>query len=159
MAIGVEEGVAPEAAPVARLSDHPDQEVIEAAGGVVWRRGDDGRVEVLIVHRPKYDDWTLPKGKLDPGEGHEQAALREVEEETGLRPALGPELRSTEYEDRFGRPKRVRYWAMEAVEGEFEPNREVDEVRWLGVEQARDVLSYDRDREVLDAFSQLVTGA
>jgi len=144
---------------VARLSDHPDQEVVEAAGGVVWRRADDGRVEVLVVHRPKYDDWTLPKGKLDDDEEHEEAARREVEEETGVRGVLGAELPSTEYADRFGRRKRVRYWAMEAVGGDFEPNREVDEVRWLGVEQARDLLSYDRDREVLDAFSRLVSGA
>jgi 8-oxo-dGTP pyrophosphatase MutT (NUDIX family) len=158
VAVGLAEGVAPEAAPVARLNDR-GQEVIEAAGGLVWRRGDDGGIEILIVHRPKYDDWTLPKGKLDPGEDHVQAALREVEEETGLRPVLGPELPSTEYDDRFGRPKRVRYWAMEAVGGRFEPNREVDEVRWLPPGRARQMLSYDRDGEVLDAFSELVTGA
>jgi 8-oxo-dGTP diphosphatase len=137
---------------VARLSDQSDKEVVEAAGGVVWRRGDDGQVEVLVVHRPKYDDWTLPKGKLDAGEGHQDAALREVEEETGQRALLGPELPSTRYDDRFGRPKRVRYWAMEAAGGAFEPNREVDEVRWLPPEHARQMLSYDRDREVLDAL-------
>ena len=151
MATGVGEGVAQEAAQVARLSDRNDQEVVEAAGGVVWRRGDDGQ-EVLVVHRPKYDDWTLPKGKLDPREGHEEAALREVEEETGMLGVLGPELPSTTYDDRFGRRKRVRYWAMEAAGGRFEPNREVDEVRWLTPEHARQLLSYDRDRDVLDAL-------
>src|SRR3954463_8077930 len=91
-----------------------DAEVL-AAGGVVIR--DDGRI--AVVHRPKYDDWSLPKGKLDPGEGFEEAALREVEEETGLRSRLGRELPSTEYTDSKGRPKLVRYWQMEPIEGEF----------------------------------------
>jgi 8-oxo-dGTP diphosphatase len=115
---------------------------IRAAGGVVSR---DGRV--AVVHRPKYDDWSLPKGKLDPGESFEDAALREVEEETGLRCTLVRELPAVEYEVR-GKPKLVRYWAME-VEDEtpFEPNEEVDEVRWLEPDEALALLSYDRDRE------------
>jgi 8-oxo-dGTP diphosphatase len=121
---------------------------VEAAGGVVVR---DGRV--AVVHRPKYDDWTLPKGKLDPGEGFEEAALREVEEETGLRAELGPELPPTRYRDSKGRPKVVRYWRMTSVEGEFQPTDEVDELRWLEPEEATRLLSYDRDREVVQAVS------
>jgi 8-oxo-dGTP diphosphatase len=115
---------------------------VEAAGGVVLRGG-----RVAVVHRPKYDDWSLPKGKLDPGESFEDAALREVEEETGLRCSLVRELPAVQYEVR-GRPKLVRYWAME-VEGEtpFEPNEEVDEIRWLEPDEALALLSYDRDRE------------
>ena len=122
---------------------------VEAAGGVV--QGDDGRV--LLVHRPRYDDWTLPKGKLDPGESFEQAALREVREETGLECTLGRELATTEYRDNKDRPKVVRYWEMTAQGGEFEPNDEVDEVRWLALDEAVDELTYDRDREVLAGFS------
>jgi 8-oxo-dGTP diphosphatase len=115
---------------------------VQAAGGVVLR---DGRL--AVVHRPRYDDWSLPKGKLDPGESFEDAALREVEEETGLRCRLVRELPAVEYEVR-GRPKLVRYWAME-VEDEtpFAPNDEVDEVRWLEPHEALALLSYDRDRE------------
>ena len=150
MAEHVGEGVAQEAAAVARLSEGND--VVQAAGGVVWRRGDNGETEVLLVHRPKYDDWTLPKGKLDPGERHEDAAAREVEEETGVRAALGPELPSTSYTDRHGRPKLVRYWAMEAEGGEFRPNAEVDEVRWLPQEDAVHALSYDHDGAVVRAL-------
>jgi 8-oxo-dGTP diphosphatase len=124
---------------------------VEAAGGVIWRPGDDG-VEVLVVHRPRYDDWTFPKGKLDPGESHEQAALREVEEETGLRCRLGEEVAAVSYRDQRGRSKRVRYWAMTVDGGEFEPNAEVDRIRWLPIPQARAVLTYGHDGCVLDAF-------
>jgi 8-oxo-dGTP diphosphatase len=109
------------------------------------RRGD----EVLLVHRPKYDDWTLPKGKLDKGESFEDAARREVEEETGFVCELGEELQSTTYHDRHGRLKLVRYWEMTPVEGEFVPNDEVDELRWLARDEARELLSYERDRDVL----------
>ena len=130
----------------------PETSLVEAAGGVVWRRSAGGVIEILLVHRPRYDDWTVPKGKLDAGETHAGAALREVEEETGLRCALGPELASTSYRDRRGRPKRVRYWAMTPVGGRFTPTDEVDEVRWLPVEEAKALLSYPRDREVLDAL-------
>jgi 8-oxo-dGTP pyrophosphatase MutT (NUDIX family) len=152
VARSVGEGVAQAAAAVARLSENGD--VVEAAGGVVWRRGDDGRVEVLLVHRPKYDDWTLPKGKLDAGERYQDAARREVEEETGVRGALGEELPTTSYTDRHGRPKVVRYWAIEAEGGDFRPNREVDEVRWLPAEDAIAALSYDHDGEVVKALGK-----
>ena len=118
----------------------------------MWRHGSDGEPEVLIVHRPKYDDWSLPKGKLDAGERHRQAAVREVEEETGYLVTLGDELPSTSYNDRYGRPKRVRYWTMTLAGGEFTPNDEVDEIRWLSVDDALSMLTYDRDRSVLQAF-------
>jgi 8-oxo-dGTP diphosphatase len=121
---------------------------VEAAGGVVL--DEDGRV--VLVHRPRYDDWTLPKGKLDPGESFEEAALREVEEETGLRCRLVRELPSIEYRDAKRRPKVVRYWLME-VEADvgFVPNDEVDELRRLPIDEALALLTYDRDRDVLRA--------
>jgi 8-oxo-dGTP diphosphatase len=119
---------------------------VEAAGGVVAREG-----RVLLVHRPRYDDWTLPKGKLDPGESFEQAALREVEEETGLRCRLVRELPPTFY-DVSGRPKVVRYWLMEPeADAPFTPNDETDELRWLTPREALSLLTYDRDREVVAA--------
>lgn len=126
-------------------------ERVEAAGGVVWRRRK-GRVEVAVVHRPRYDDWTLPKGKLDPGESHEEAARREVLEETGLQVVLGDELASCSYTDNRGRPKRVRYWAMTVTGGGFVPNDEVDQLVWLPLGEASRSLSYRRDREVLASF-------
>ena len=117
---------------------------VEAAGGVVLSDG-----QVLLVHRPRYDDWTLPKGKLDRGESFEEAALREVKEETGLVCRLGHELPSSEYRDNKDRPKIVRYWLMEVEDGEFEANDEVDEVRWVSLDEAAGELTYERDREVL----------
>jgi 8-oxo-dGTP diphosphatase len=130
---------------------------VKAAGGVVWRRSD-GDVEIAVVHRPRYDDWSLPKGKLDEGEGFEDAALREVEEETGLRCRLGRELGETHYEDRKGRPKVVRYWAMTDCDGEFEPNEEVDELRWVPIADAKGVLTYDFDRELVDRVAAEAQG-
>jgi 8-oxo-dGTP diphosphatase len=129
-------------------------ELVRAAGGVVWRLdgGGGGQVEVLVVHRPKYDDWSFPKGKLDPGETDEQAAVREVEEETGLRCTLGHELAGTSYIDRKGRPKVVRYWEMTVSGGELVPNDEVDRARWMRPAEADRVLSYDRDRALLASF-------
>jgi 8-oxo-dGTP diphosphatase len=118
---------------------------VEAAGGVVLNP----EGEVAVVYRPKYDDWTLPKGKLEPGETWEQAAVREVQEETGFVCDLGDELGSVSYTDRHGRPKVVRYWRMTTCEGEFTPNNEVSELRWLSREEAGRQLSFDRDREVL----------
>jgi len=117
---------------------------IHAAGGVVSRHG-----EVLVIHRPKYDDWSFPKGKLDDGESWEDAAVREVEEETGLQCSLGPEVGSTSYVDSHGRPKVARYWLMRPEGGEFEPTDEVDEIAWLRPEEAAERLSYERDRLLL----------
>jgi 8-oxo-dGTP diphosphatase len=119
---------------------------VRAAGGMVVREG-----LVALVHRPRYDDWTLPKGKLDKGETFEDAALREVEEETGLHARLVRELPPVNYEVR-GRPKVVRYWLMEVESDEgFVANDEVDEVRWVEPAEALALLTYDRDRDVLAA--------
>jgi 8-oxo-dGTP diphosphatase len=124
----------------------PVSDRVDAAGGVVVRDG-----QVLLVHRPRYDDWTFPKGKLDPGESFEDAAVREVEEETGLRCNLVRELPATRYEVN-GRPKLVRYWLMEPeAEAPFAPNDETDELRWLPPREALALLTYDRDRDVVAA--------
>ena len=126
---------------------------VTANGGVVWRQGDDGP-EVLLVHRPKYDDWTFPKGKNEPREDDEACAVREVEEETGLRCALGRELPMTTYHDSLGRAKQVRYWVMTVESSQpREPDDEVDASEWLAVDAARERLSYGRDLPVLDAFA------
>jgi 8-oxo-dGTP diphosphatase len=122
--------------------------VIRAAGGVVVR-GD----EVLVVHRPRHDDWTFPKGKAHPDETDEDCAVREVEEETGLRCALERELPGTEYVDAHGRPKRVRYWLMRPLGGRLAFVHEVDDARWLTPDAARELLTYDRDHAVLDALA------
>lgn len=121
---------------------------VTAAGGVVVRPAGDG-IEVAVVHRPRYGDWSLPKGKLEPGEGFAEAALREVEEETGLRCELGAELQPSRYRDRHGRGKLVRWWLMRPLGGEFEPNREVDAMRWLPLADAIEALAYDGDRELI----------
>jgi 8-oxo-dGTP diphosphatase len=131
----------------------PEAAEVKASGGVVWRRGDGGTLELVVVHRPRYDDWSLPKGKLDPGEGWEDAALREVEEEVGLRCRLGEELPPVHYRDNKGREKAVRYWLMEPEPGAapFTPNHEVDEMRWVDVETAVALLSYPHDAELVRA--------
>jgi 8-oxo-dGTP diphosphatase len=121
---------------------------IAAAGGLVVRDGIGGS-EVAVVHRPRYDDWSLPKGKLAAGEAWSAAALREVEEETGFRCALGPELEPASYRDRKGRPKLVRWWLMRPLSGDFQPNDEVDELRWLPPEAAIELLDYEHDRELV----------
>ncbi len=134
--------------------DSNDDPEVRAAGGVLLRQGA-GRIEVAVIHRPKYGDWSLPKGKLDGDENFEQAALREVREETGMEAELGPELSPVSYRDRKGRTKLVRYWLMRPTGGGFEPGSEVDELRWLDAEDAQRQLSYEHDaalvREALDA--------
>jgi 8-oxo-(d)GTP phosphatase len=128
-------------------------ELVRAAGGVLRRVGPNG-VEVLLVHRPRYDDWTFPKGKAQPGESDEETAVREVEEETGLTARLGVELPATQYRDSRGRPKVVRYWTMQPESGSFEPHDEIDAIRWVPVAEAPSALSYDRDLDVLEALRQ-----
>ncbi len=128
-----------------------EQAQVKAAGCVVHRGGADG-LEVAIIHRPRYDDWSLPKGKLDPGESWAEAAVREVEEEIGVRGELGDELEPVRYRDHKGRDKVVRYWLMEATEpaAAFSANDEVDELEWVPVEEALARLSYDVDRETVE---------
>lgn len=120
---------------------------IVAAGGIVWRN--EGRVEVLLVHRPGYDDWSFPKGKVDPDETPRRAARREVAEETGYVCRLGPALGAIDYETTRGYPKVVHYWAMEATAGSFRKNSEVDDVAWLTPKKALKHLTYERDREFM----------
>jgi 8-oxo-dGTP diphosphatase len=133
--------------------------VVRAAGGVVVRAGRD-EPEILIVHRPRYDDWSLPKGKLEQGEDAADAALREVEEETAYRCRLGPEIASVRYRDQRGRPKEVRYWRMDVErEGTFRANDEVDQRRWLTVRDAVEALTHDSDREVVAQFARRLESA
>ena len=119
--------------------------LIRAAGGVVVRDGN-----VLLVHRARYDDWSLPKGKLEPGETWEDAAVREVHEETGVRGRLGEYLGESHYSVKGG-PKTVRWWLM-STDDEAAPSNEVDAVRWVGVEEAKRLLSYLHERQLLDAL-------
>lgn len=126
-----------------------DTDEVRAAGGVVLRPGPGGP-EVLVVHRPRYDDWSLPKGKLDPGEDFEGAAIREVEEETGVMGRLGAQLPTTRYRDRHGTPKVVRWWRMHVVTNHHRAaDDEVDDVRWLPVDQAPGRLTYAADLDLL----------
>jgi 8-oxo-dGTP pyrophosphatase MutT (NUDIX family) len=176
--------VQPEGAQPAKAN--PTRPTVRAAGGAVWRRVPTG-IEVVLVHRPAYDDWAFAKGKLEPGEADEEAAVREVREETGLPCRLGAELPSTTYVDGQGRPKTVRYWSMTVVRGPVvrggvargdaptvassvedgpfdaplapqpKARREVDDVRWFPLENARRHLTYPRDVVVLDALSDLLS--
>src|SRR3954470_10904779 len=119
----------------------------KAAGGVVLRDG-----MIAVVHRPKYDDWSLPKGHVEEGETWEQAALREVAEELGIHARTVRALDPVRYRTPKGRDKEVRYWLMEPVSGEFTPNDEVDDVRWLAPDEARSALSYEADRTLIESL-------
>ena len=123
-------------------------EVVQAAGGLVVRRQGEA-LQIVVVHRPEQHDWSFPKGKLEIGETLEMAGLREVREETGMSCRLLRFVGHTEYVDRKGRPKAVAYWVMAAEGGYFAPNSEVDELRWLSLENATRILSYPRDQELV----------
>jgi len=126
-----------------------------SAGGLVWRRSDEGVVEVVVCYRPYRVDWSFPKGKLQGAETFEEAAIREVFEETGLHCKLGTYVGFVNYVDRKDRPKVVIYWLMEMTGGAFTANDEVSELRWVSVDEARQLVTYDRDRSVLQLFSRL----
>jgi 8-oxo-dGTP diphosphatase len=125
---------------------------MRAAGGLVFRPAVDGHIEILLVHRAQYDDWGFPKGKNDPGESDEDCAVREVEEETGHRCAIERELGEARYRDAKDRGKVVRYFVMRALSGSFTPHEEIDDARWVPVDEAAGVLTYERDRELLARF-------
>jgi len=136
---------------VPKKSDPP---AILAAGAVLWRYAEDSdTTEVAVVHRPRYDDWSLPKGKVDPGESEPVTAVREVEEETGYAAKLGRQLATISYPVEQG-TKKVRYWAARALGGEFTPGDEVDQLIWLPVADAMKRLQYPHDRKVLRRFAK-----
>jgi 8-oxo-dGTP pyrophosphatase MutT (NUDIX family) len=125
-----------------------------AAGAVLWRSdGDPATPEIAVIHRPRYDDWSLPKGKVDPGETEPVTAVREVQEETGYSSHLGRRLTAVSYPVEQG-VKKVRYWAARRVDGEFNPNAEVDELKWLPIAEAMQQLEYPHDRKVLRRFAK-----
>lgn len=131
-----------------------------AAGGVLYRDGyPDSGPEFLLVHRNRYHDWSLPKGKLDNKETFEDAALREVHEETGIKPAMRGYLGAVNYQTQNGRLKLVRYWLLQAKKGEFKPNEEVDRVEWVGLHGARALLSYNRDARLVERAHALLSNA
>ena len=136
-----------------------DAQLVKAAGGVVTRVAHDG-VLFLVVHRPRYDDWSLPKGKLDPGESARAAAVREIAEETGVVVRLGGALPDHEYIDRHGRPKIVHYWQMTPIgTTDWTPNDEVDETRWITAAEAATLLSYENDRHLVAQVAALSGGS
>jgi len=132
-----------------KILELTDVNVVKAAGGVVCREGSSGETEIVVVHRPAYDDWTLPKGKVDPDETPEECALREVREETGFRCELGRPVGCTAYVDRRGRNKLACYWVMEVISGRFRPGGEVDRMAWLPVADAVKRLTYERDKALI----------
>jgi 8-oxo-dGTP pyrophosphatase MutT (NUDIX family) len=134
---------------VNRTTSEGEGHRIAAAGGVLVRADQGHEPRIAVIHRPKYLDWSFPKGKLEADEGWLEAALREVEEETGFRGRPIRELPPVRYRDARGRPKLVRYWLMEPLEGEFSPDDEVDQIRWLAEAEASELLTYPHDRELL----------
>ncbi|MCU1369560.1 MAG: hydrolase [Ilumatobacteraceae bacterium] len=139
------------------VGSDPDAGIeVRAAGGILWRRAEAGGVEVLVVHRPRYDDWSFAKGKCEPGESFAETAEREVLEETGFSVAFGPALDEVHYHDHKGRSKQVRYWAMTVVSGRFTPNDEVDEARWVSVDEAEALVSYAHDAALLSGLLRAI---
>jgi 8-oxo-dGTP diphosphatase len=138
--------------------ENPPHDLMRAAGGVICRSTEEGSFEVAVIHRPHREDWSFPKGKLDPGETFEACALRETWEETGLICELGRFIGVTEYVHRKGRPKIVAYWLMSIVGGEFTVNEEADELRWLDIDAAHGLVTYDRDRELLALVAVSIAG-
>jgi 8-oxo-dGTP pyrophosphatase MutT (NUDIX family) len=132
-----------------RILELTEVNVIRAAGGVVCRVGPSGDTQIAVVHRPGYNDWTLPKGKVEPNETPEDCAVREVKEETGLRCEIVRPLGCTAYVDRRGRSKVACYWIMESRSGRFRPTVEVDKLAWLTLDEAVDRLTYDRDKQLI----------
>jgi 8-oxo-(d)GTP phosphatase len=154
------EGDEPEEEP--RVVEQVGASVIKAAGGVLWRTANQSpnklKIEVAIIHRPRYDDWSIPKGKLVPGESELEGAIREVSEETGYRVQVRYPLGVVNYDKSSGgetRVKTVRYWAMHAEGGLFSPSREVDQLRWLSMDDAFELLSHERDRDLLRSFAAM----
>jgi 8-oxo-(d)GTP phosphatase len=144
------------------LADQAGASVVRAAGGVVWRNGQasggEPAVEVAIIHRPRYDDWSIPKGKLVPGESDLEGAIREIAEETGYRVRVGPPLGDVSYPKKMGgevRLKVVRYWSMYAEGGLFSPTPEVDQLRWVSLADAMQTVSQERDRDLLKTFASV----
>jgi len=134
----------------------PANKAVLAAGAVLWRPSDDGsEPEVAVIHRPRYDDWSLPKGKVDVGENEPVTAVREVREETGFGSHLGRRLAAVSYPVEAQGIKKVRYWAARTVDGAFTPNPEVDELKWLPVSAAMKQLIYPHDRKVLRRFAKM----
>lgn len=130
-----------------------DGQAVLAAGCVLWRRSPyDGGIEIALVHRPKWADWSMPKGKAKQGEDARSTAVREVLEETGMTCALGLELPTAHYTDAKGRPKQVRYWTAEATGGVFAPNREVSQLLWLSPMDAEERLTHPRDVKLVSAM-------
>jgi 8-oxo-dGTP diphosphatase len=128
---------------------------VRASGGAILRSRDEG-LEIFVVHRPRYDDWTLPKGKREAGETDLECGIREVLEETGFACDVGSEVARVTYFDHKGRSKLVRYWAMTVRSGAFAANDEVDVAQWVAMDEVADLLSYERDVEVVDAVTALV---
>ena len=125
--------------------------MIRAAGALLWRENSELKIEIALIHRPRYDDWSLPKGKIEEGESSLRCAFREVIEETGLTPQFGRELGSVEYKEPAGL-KRVKYWAAKALTDEFLPNEEVDEIRWLDPDDALSLATHGSDRKIIENF-------
>ena len=140
-----------------RNNDVPEEYEVVAAGGVIIR-GSLEDLEIALVHRPRYDDWSFPKGKAEPGESAERTAAREVREETGFVCDLGTALPSVTYRDSKGRSKIVHYWVMTVRSGEFVPNEEVDRLDWLSATDAGESLTYDHDVDLLSAMLEMHLG-